>query len=178
MSLLFNLKKGRKNSDGKKSCLSFRKTQSKIPYSLQLHTSTYHRHLLSTSIRIQSCAAASADLQLLLNVVKAGEKKWEFLCSGKTGRTCLQIHIFRTWFYELNLWISTYLEKHWIPSWLHQLFVTSRKFCKGFWLHELPFHQNHIYWTTLVSRHTPLWSSFSELSEVLSSGLQSSFCPQ
>ena len=51
------------------------KLSHKIPYSLQLHTSTYHRHLLSTSIRIQSCAAASADLQLLLNVVKAGEKK-------------------------------------------------------------------------------------------------------
>ena len=38
-----------------------------------------------------------------------------------------------------------------------------------------PFSKNHIYTPLFL---LPLWSSFSELSEMLSPGLQSSFCPK
>ena len=36
---------------------------------------------------------------------------------GKTSRTGLQIDIFRSWFYEPNPFISSYLEKHSNSSW-------------------------------------------------------------
>ena len=38
-----------------------------------------------------------------------------------------QLDIFRNWFHDPNPCISLYLENHWIPSWWHQLLVTSRK---------------------------------------------------
>jgi len=42
----------------------------------------------------------------------------EALCAlGKTARTGLQIVIFRSWFYEPNSFISSYLEKHKNTSW-------------------------------------------------------------
>ena len=51
---------------------------------------------------------------------------------------------------------------------------TSRNFLRKLWawLHVLSLYENHIY-TVLP---LPLWSSFSELSEVLSPGQQSSHC--
>ena len=48
------------------------------------------------------------------------------LCSRKAGRTGLQTDIFRSWCYEPNSYISSYLEKHWNPSWWHLLPVTSK----------------------------------------------------
>ena len=68
MSLLFNLKK-----EERRVVFHLGKPSHKNPYSCQLHTITYHRHLLSPSTMIQSCAAAAADLQLIVKVVKAGE---------------------------------------------------------------------------------------------------------
>ena len=48
------------------------------------------------------------------------ESRNEALCTlGKTGRTGLQIVIFRSWYYEPNSYISAYLEKHRNPSWWH-----------------------------------------------------------
>ena len=62
-----------------------------------------------------------------LKGVHGGEQKWDTLClGGKTGRTGLQIDIFRSWFYEPNSCISLYLEKHWNPSWWWLFFMTSR----------------------------------------------------
>ena len=54
------------------------------------------------------------------------ESRNEALCTlGKTGRTGLQIVIFRSWYYEPNSCISAYLEKHRNPSWWHLLLMTS-----------------------------------------------------
>ena len=53
---------------------------------------TRHWHMSSTSTRIKLCAAA--DLQQLLKGVQGGEQKWGTLCSGKSGKTGLQITIF------------------------------------------------------------------------------------
>ena len=67
-----------------------------------------------------------------------------------------------------------------LDSWLA---ITSRRlaetFCKKSVLdckYSLP-PKSHIYWSPPPPR-PPLWSSFSELSKILSPGLQSSFCPQ
>ena len=73
MSLIFNLKKEERIVMERRVVSHLGKLSHKIPYSCQLHTITYHRHLLSTSTRIQSCAAAAADLQLIVKVVKPGE---------------------------------------------------------------------------------------------------------
>ena len=52
------------------------------------------------------------------------------------------------WFYDPNSYISSYLEKHEIPSWWHLILVTSRKPLVKSALDciELPFHRNLIYW--------------------------------
>ena len=57
-------------------------------------------------------------------------------------------------------------------SWDQQKFST-KKICV--WLHVFPLCQNHI--CTVLSP-LPLWNSLSEFTEVLSSGLQSLFCPK
>ena len=86
------------------------------------------------------------------------------------------LDIFRNRFYDPNPGTSSYLEKQEIPSWWHQILPTSRKpFVK--WVlngTELPLHQN-------LNDDLPslrLWSSLSEISEVLLPRLQSSFCPK
>lgn len=43
---------------------------------------------------------------------------------------------------------------------------------------NLPFHQNLVYTDILPPPRTPLWSSISELSEILPPRLQSVFCPK
>ena len=73
---------------------------------------TCHWHLPPTSIRIKSRTDAAADFQHPLKGVQGEEQKWSTLCLGKTGRTGLQIDIFRNWFYEPNSCTSLYLEKH------------------------------------------------------------------
>ena len=57
------------------------------------------------------------------------ESRNEALCAqgGKTGRTGLQIVIFRSWFYEPNSCISSYLERHWNPSWGWLFLMSGRK---------------------------------------------------
>ena len=74
--------------------------------------STTNWHLSSTSARTKSCAVAATDLQHSLKGVQGGEQKWGTLCFEKTGRTGLQIDVFRSWFYEPNSYIFSYLEKH------------------------------------------------------------------
>ena len=70
----------------------------------------------STSTRITSSAAAAADFQHPLKGVQGGEQKGGTLRLGKklAGQVFRQllIDIFRSWFYESNSCISSYLEKH------------------------------------------------------------------
>lgn len=74
-------------------------------------------HLPSASARIKSWAATAADPQHPLEGVQGGDQEWDTLCSGKTGRTGLQIiRIFRGRFYEPHPCISLYLEKKSIKS--------------------------------------------------------------
>ena len=51
-------------------------------------------------------------------------------------------------FYDLNPCISSYLEKHKIPSWWHQILMTSKKPFVKWVLNgiELRLHQNLTYW--------------------------------
>ena len=115
------------------------------------------------------------------------ESRNEALCAqgGKTGRTGLQIVIFRSWFYEPNSCISSYLERHWNPSWGwlflmsgRKLQATNRNLLEKYVLDCMysPSSKSYIYCPSLPP--PPLWGSFSELSEVLSPRLQSSFCPK
>ena len=72
-----------------------------------------------------------------------------FCAPGKlVGQVFTWLDAFRNKFYDLNPCISSYLEKHQMPSWWHQIFMTNKKpFVK--WLLngiELPLHQNLIYW--------------------------------
>ena len=90
-----------------------------------------------------------------------------FSVPGKTGRTGLQIVIFKSQFYEPNSCISSYLEKQENPSQWWLFLVTSRKLLqKNMCLiaGTLLSPKLHIYWHSSL----PLWSSFSELPEVLS----------
>lgn len=57
------------------------------------------RHLPSPSARIKRYTAVAADLQPLLGGVQARDQEWGTLGSWKTGRTGLQLLIFRSWFY-------------------------------------------------------------------------------
>ena len=79
---------------------------------------------------MKSHAAAAADFQHSQKRVQGGERTWGPLCSRKAGRTGLQIAIFRSWCYEPNPCISSYLENHWSPSWWHLLLATSRSFLR------------------------------------------------
>ena len=67
-------------------------------------------HLPSDSTRTESRATAAAALQHPLKGAQCGDQKWGTLCFGKTGRTGLQIYIFRR-FYEPSSCVSSYLEK-------------------------------------------------------------------
>ena len=49
----------------------------------QLQIGTHHGHLPSTSIRIKSHAAATADFQHPLKGVQCRDQKWGTLCSGR-----------------------------------------------------------------------------------------------
>ena len=76
--------------------------------------------------------------------------------------------ISRGWFHNPSLCISSYLE--------HQVLVTSRKLLQCKCLTSLNYPFTKILQVDLPT--LPLWSSLSELSEVLSPRVQSSFCPQ
>ena len=60
------------------------------------------------------CRLNPVLLQLLTLDVPGREFRVEtgILCSRKTGRTGLQVDIFRNWFHDPNLCISSYLVKH------------------------------------------------------------------
>ena len=108
-------------------------------------------HLPSTSTSIKSCA--TADFQHPLKGNQGGEQKWGSLCPGKTGRTGLQVDIFRNQFFYPNSYIFSYLEKHWnafsgddCSSWLVTFMRLARNLQKiSAWLHGFLFHQNHLY---------------------------------
>ena len=110
------------------------------------------------------------------------ESRNEAFCAwGKTGRTGLQIDIFKEpilWAQFLYLFISKItkiLHGDDCSSWLAESFI---RLTETFWKMmpcSTPSPKLHIYCPTYNS---PLWSSFPELSEVLSPGLQFSFCPR
>ena len=110
-----------------------------------------------------------------LKGIQGGE--WGTLCPRETGETGLLDSYFQeliSWSHFLHLLISRKtLNPFW---WCQLLLLTSRKpFIK--WVldcTELPLHQNLIFRLSPL----PLWSSFSDLSEGLSPGLQSKFCPK
>ena len=93
------------------------------------------------------------------------DQEWGTLCFGKTGRIGLQLDILRSWFYEPDSCISSYLEKHWNTSG-DDCFSWLAEICKKYVLdcvYSLFTKTTHILIPPL-----PLWSSFSELSEELS----------
>ena len=107
-------------------------------------------------------------LNTFLKEVQGGEQKWGTPCSGKTGRTGLQVDIFGSQFHEPDPCISLHLEKHENPWWWWLLLVTSRnllqKICA--WLHVVALHPNHTY--TDHPQPLLLWNCLSELFETLS----------
>ena len=130
-------------------------------------------HWPSSSTRIESLATAVADLQHVLKGVQGGDLEWGSLCSGKTGRTGLQIvrYFQKKLSYEpgfLHLPILRKALKPWTKiSAPRDYQQPSTKRCA--WLHRPPLPKSQIYWSPCF----PLWNSFSELSERLSPGLQS-----
>ena len=104
-------------------------------------------------------------LNTFLKEVQGGEQKWGTPCSGKTGRTGLQVDIFGSQFHEPDPCISLHLEKHENPWWWWLLLVTSRnllqKICA--WLHVVALHPNHTY--TDHPQPLLLWNCLSELSK-------------
>ena len=112
-------------------------------------------HLPSVSTGIESWSIAAACLQYSLKGAQGGDQVWGTLCSGTTGRTGLQIDIFR--FYEPNSCISLYQEKPyncswWHPSWLHLLAVAFTRWAAAFCKLRarlpvsFPSPKSHIYW--------------------------------
>ena len=112
-----------------------------------------------------SCATVATAVQCWTPRLES-----EALCApGKLVELVFRwFDIFRNWFHDPNPFISSYPEKHWIPSWWNQLLMASRKGKVGTWLHWTP-HSPTSYLLTFLP--LPLWSSLSELSEVLPPGL-------
>lgn len=74
---------------------------------------TCRGHQPSASPGTVSCDAAGAATDSLTCPEEgSGWRIHEAICLRKTGGTGLQIDIFRNWFYEPNLFISSYLVKH------------------------------------------------------------------
>ena len=78
--------------------------------------SEQQRHLPSASTAIELHAAIAVGLQY-----PWGNSEWsEAVCApgNLVGQVFRQLDAFRNRFYYLNPCIFSYLEKHWIPSWL------------------------------------------------------------
>ena len=132
-----------------------------------------HGHLPSASAETDRCQAA--NLQHPLRGIQGGQ--WGTLCSREIGgQVFRQLDIFRSWFHDPNPRISSYLEKHTIPSWWYQLLMKSRKPFGS----ECLIAQNYPFIKILYIglAPLPLWSSLRDPSEVLSPRLQSSFRPK
>ena len=126
--------------------------------SCQLQIGTCRGCLPSISTRIKSCIPAAADLQHPLKEFRVESRNKALCVQEKTGRTGLYIVRYSQ---GLILW----------AQFLYLLLY--RKALKSGW------------WQFLMTNRSPLnpptlslWSSFSELSEVLSPRLQSSYCPK
>ena len=112
------------------------------------------------------------------------ESRNEAFCAwGKTGRTGLQIDIFKEpilWAQFLYLLISKITKILHVDDcslWLAESFIrlTETFWQIHTWCHVVPLHQNYIYTALHTTR---LFGAVSQLSEVLSPGLQFSFCPR
>ena len=113
------------------------------------------------------------------------ESRNEAFCGWgrRTGTTDLQVDIFRSQFYEPNSCMSSYLEKYKNPLWW--LFpMPSRNFqemSRNLLQKQWCSYCMHFFFTRITCIlifPLPLWSSFSELSKVLSFRLYSSLFPQ
>ena len=78
----------------------------------------------SGCIRIQSLVTTAMERQHIPKGGQGGNQEWSTLCSGKTGRTSLQIVVIfrRNLFLFLDSFLFPYLEKHW-NNWLKYLFL-------------------------------------------------------
>ena len=76
--------------------------------------STTNWHLPSTSTRINSYAAAAANLQHSMKGIQGRDQKQGPLYSGENwqNKVFRWLDIFRSQFYESNSCISSYLENH------------------------------------------------------------------
>lgn len=74
------------------------------------HVVNSNGHWPSTPTRIKSGTSVATDRQLPPERRSGCRAETRPLCSGKTGRTGLQIGIFRSWFDQPNSCISLYLE--------------------------------------------------------------------
>ena len=95
-----------------------------LPTSCLLHSLPHGCFLLSTTNLALAMGTCHPPLQGLNQVLRScwpqhplkgvhnKEQNWDTLYSGKTGKTGLQIVIFRSRFYEPDSYISSYLEKH------------------------------------------------------------------
>ena len=118
-------------------------------------------------VDIELCAAAAANFQYPMMWIQGG--KWGTLFKEAMEQVCRQPNIIsRGWFHNPSLCISSHLE--------HQVLVTSRKLLQCKCLTSLNYPFTKILQVDLPT--LPLWSSLSELSEVLSPRVQSSFCPR
>ena len=115
-------------------------------------------HLPPQFPQIESCAPAAVDLGCARKGVQGGGTG--ILCSRKTGRTGLQVD---RYFKELISWSES----------LHLLI--SRKALNPFVMTSAPCDKQKTSYKVELPP-LPLRSSFSELSKVLSPGLQPLFC--
>ena len=124
-------------------------------------------HLPSTSTRIKLWAA---DLQFPLKGVPRMKSTDEALCAlEKTGRTGLQII---RYFQGTILWAQfLYLLIHRKVLKSFMVMSAPETFCKKYMLNCMYSSFTKI--TYILTIPPPLWSSFSELSEMLSPGLHS-----
>ena len=108
--------------------------------------------------RIKSCATAAADLQQPLKGVQGGEQKWGTLCSGKSGRTGLQIV---RYFQEQILW----------AQFLYLLIF--RKVLKSFMVTIVPHDKQNLHETSrnLLEKDVLdcMYSHFTKITYILAS---------
>ena len=150
----------------------------------QLQIGTCHGCLPSTSTGIRSCAASVANLPHPLEEFKVESRNEVLFAQGITGSTGFQIPRYSqeliSWAQFLYLLISRKALKSFMCNncflWL-EVSQDQQKFSTKKYVLDCkctpPLPKSHIHCPPCP---LPLWSSFSELSEVLSPRPQSSYC--
>ena len=147
---------------------------------------TCHRGLLSTSTRIKPWAAAAADLQHSLKEFRV-ESRNQALCAPEnwqdgsldsqifSGADFMSPVLIRKYRYKISRKTLKSFMVIIVPRDQQKSHNASRNFYKKYVLDCMcSFCQNQVY----IVFSLFLFGSFSELSEVLSPRLQSSYCPK